>query len=121
MKAAAVERHFPWYVDPTDTDNLDCQCGARCDGIAGWATHITQEIPVSFVEDTQKFVEIWSDSLLAQNIGTLLRCEEVEALAGMLRALGATTAGGDWIDAHAPGDECDDMHCVCIECGAVTA
>lgn len=36
------ENHFPWYVDSSDTDNIDCDCGAACDGVGGWATHMAQ-------------------------------------------------------------------------------
>lgn len=39
--AEQVENHFPWYVDSSDTDNLDCQCGYRVSGgIAEWADHV---------------------------------------------------------------------------------
>ena len=71
---------------------------------------------VSFMEAAQKFVEAWSDGHLAGDLATKLRCEEVEALAEMLTALGATTAAAEWIDLQAPGDECDDTHCRCDEC-----
>jgi hypothetical protein len=35
------ENHFPWYADPTDTTNIDCQCGTAIgDGVGGWAEHV---------------------------------------------------------------------------------
>jgi hypothetical protein len=43
MKPIDAEQHFPWYADYHDTTFIDCQCGAPCDGIAGWATHISGE------------------------------------------------------------------------------
>lgn len=36
-----IENHFPWYADPDDTTNIDCQCGkAIADGVGGWAEHV---------------------------------------------------------------------------------
>lgn len=43
MTPLEAERHFPWYIDAADTTNIDCQCGEPCDGVAGWATHITNQ------------------------------------------------------------------------------
>lgn len=38
---AHYEQHFPWYADPTDTTNIDCQCGHPCGGGVGeWADHL---------------------------------------------------------------------------------
>ena len=115
MKAIAVEHHFPWYIDSSDTSNIDCQCGHPCDGIGGWADHITKELTMPS-GPLQTFAEVWSSDHLAGDLGEKLRCEEVEALAGLLRVLGATTAAADWIDAHAVGDECEDTHCLCDDC-----
>jgi hypothetical protein len=117
MKAITIEGHFPWYADPDDTTNIDCQCGQPCDGLAGWSTHIANETTVGFVEAAQKFIKSWGSSTLALDLGRLFPCKEVEALAGMLTALGATAAGQAWIDAHSPDDGCEDMHCGCGECG----
>lgn len=119
MKPINAENHFPWYIDSSDTDNIDCQCGHPCDGIAGWADHITKETEMDFVSTAQKFIECWDDTMLSDSVAQQLRCEEVEALADMLRALGATAAAARWIDAHAVGDECEDMHCRCVTCGVL--
>jgi hypothetical protein len=116
MKAIAAEHHFPWYIDSSDTSNIDCQCGHPCDGIAGWADHTAKETTMSFIEAAQKFVAAWSDQHLADNIAKGLRCEEVEALADILSALGACAAGGTWIEAHSYGDDCGDTHCLCDDC-----
>ena len=116
MKAIAVEHHFPWYIDSSDTSNIDCQCGHPCDGMAGWATHLTGVMNVSFIEKSMKFVEVWGDAHLAGDLAGKLRCAEVEALAEMLTALGASLEAATWIDLHAPSDECDDMHCRCDDC-----
>ena len=39
-----VEQHFPWYVDSSDTDNLDCQCGEKLAGIGAWASHLAARV-----------------------------------------------------------------------------
>lgn len=117
MKPIAVESHFPWYIDSSDTDNIDCQCGQPCEGIAGWARHMTEMEPkMSLQKVLQTFADVWSENHLANDLAAKLRCEEVEALAEILRVLGRSTAGADWIDSHAAGDECDDMHCRCANC-----
>lgn len=116
MQPIAAENHFPWYIDAADTTNIDCQCGQPCDGMAGWATHITKETTVSFIEHAQKFGDAFSSENLATDLGDKLTCDEVEALAGMLRVLGATSAAATWIERHAVGDECEDMHCCCVDC-----
>jgi hypothetical protein len=84
--------------------------------MAGWATHIAKETTVSFIEAAQKFIEEWGSSHLVNDIARQLRCEEVESLCEMLRVLGATEAAAKWIDAHTPGDDCDDQHCRCDTC-----
>jgi hypothetical protein len=120
MKPITVETHFPWYIDSSDTENIDCQCGHPCNGIAGWADHITKELAMP-TGPLQTFAEVWSCRHLVNDLARQMRCEEVEALAGMLRVLGATKGAADWIDAHAAGDDCDDMHCRCETCESVTA
>jgi hypothetical protein len=116
-KPITVENHFPWYADPTDTTNIDCQCGHPCDGMAEWATHTAKETTVSFIEAAQQFITEIGGNHLATDLADKLSCDEVEALAGLLAALGATAAAATWIEQHAHGDECDDMHCRCDNCG----
>jgi acetone carboxylase gamma subunit len=46
-----LEQHFPWYADPTDTTNIDCQCGHTTgDGLAGWSHHLATQL----LGDTQQ-------------------------------------------------------------------
>jgi hypothetical protein len=116
MKAIAAEHHFPWHIDSSDTSNIDCQCGHPCDGIAGWADHTAKETTMSFIEAAQRFIEEFSNGTLANDVADKLSCDEVEALTGMLTALGATTAAANWIEQHSFGDECDDTHCRCDDC-----
>ena len=54
MNPLTYEKHFPWYVDPTDTANIDCQCGHHCDGTAGWATHINHQIGTQMIADEHR-------------------------------------------------------------------
>lgn len=51
MNPLQAEQHFPWYVDYTDTTNIDCQCGQTCAGMAGWATHITHQIGTPMIDE----------------------------------------------------------------------
>ncbi|MCW8101641.1 hypothetical protein [Streptomyces tauricus] len=56
------------------------------------------------------FADAWSGTLIS-DIATLLNCEEVDALAGLLRALGADQSADEWISAHASADnEPQDSH-----------
>lgn len=132
MQPIKAERHFPWYVDSADTDNLDCQCGSKCDGIAGWATHISTELTrgtamtavnmfAQIHDATDKFVAEWTTGYLADDIAAKLRCEEVEALAELLTAIGHTEAAQYWLTAHAGGDDCGDQHCICAHCAPPAA
>lgn len=59
----------------------------------------------------EHFEEVWSDGMLHEHIGEKLTCTEVEALAGVLRALGSPEDTVDYlIQAHAYGDEEGDLH-----------
>ena len=111
MKPIDFERHFPWYVDSSDTDNIDCQCGDPCDGIAGWATHIARAIK-------ERCVECWGSGYLVDDLADKLRCEEVDALAAILAEFGAANAANQWLSVHALSDECGDTHCACRNCSA---
>ncbi len=66
----------------------------------------------------QKFLDNWSTRFLADDIADKLRCEEAEALAGMLRVLGADEAATYWLTQHSSGDECGDSHHSCELCTA---
>ncbi|WP_369228428.1 hypothetical protein AB5J52_48125 (plasmid) [Streptomyces sp. R39] len=55
------------------------------------------------------FADTWCGTLTA-DIAQLLKCEEVDVLAGLLRALGAEQAAAEWIEAHARADEHEDSH-----------
>ncbi|HUU96790.1 MAG TPA: hypothetical protein VM487_13715 [Phycisphaerae bacterium] len=130
MKPIEAEQHFPWYADPDDTTFIDCQCGAPCDGIAEWATHITDQFAqerktmnvnsIRMYRMFDQFIETWGSSYLAGDLGDKLRCEEVDVLAGLLRAFGADAAADSWIASHALADECGDAHCLCANCATAS-
>lgn len=47
----------------------------------------------------------------AHDVGPRFTCKEVDALAGMLRAIGADDAAAAWIEGHSWGDDDpDDLH-----------
>lgn len=49
---AALVGHFPWYADPTDTTNIDCQCGHKVGkGIEEWASHAAGQL--KHVDDSE--------------------------------------------------------------------
>jgi hypothetical protein len=108
------EQHFPWYIDSSDTDNLDCQCGAACDGLAGWSTHLAKEMD-NAVTAIDNFIKTWSSSYLADDLAVKLRCEELDALVALLAASNKRAASV-WLRAHSAGDECGDLHCGCDKC-----
>ncbi|AVJ50824.1 hypothetical protein SEA_KALNOKY_83 [Mycobacterium phage Kalnoky] len=65
------------------------------------------------MDETKHFIEVWGDGYLASDLGEKLTCTEVEALASLLLSLGAGEAAARWIEYHAEGDDCGDMHCRC--------
>lgn len=67
------------------------------------------------------FAEVFGDGLLAFEVGPRMTCTEVEALAGMLRAVGADAAADTWIEGHAAEDEEGDAHFQAPELEAVNA
>jgi len=77
--------------------------------------------PIAFTTELDDalrgFAETFGDSYLADDIARSLTCLEVEALAGVLRALGDERAAQTWIEFHGSGDDCGDSHCQCDECG----
>ncbi|WP_104198716.1 hypothetical protein [Cryobacterium sp. Y29] len=51
------------------------------------------------------FTEVFAAGDFAGDVGPRMSCTGVDALAGMLRAVGADTAAATWIDAHAADDD----------------
>ncbi|MFF4548621.1 hypothetical protein ACFY1J_31045 [Streptomyces sp. NPDC001406] len=47
---------------------------------------------------------------LTENVAPALNCAELDALAGLLRALGAEQAADEWTAAHAEADSVGDDH-----------
>lgn len=71
---------------------------------------MTQTIDTSAPEVAQ-FLDVFDDQMLAGDVGPRFTCGEVEALAGMLRAVGAEGAAAAWIEGHSWGDDdIDDLH-----------
>lgn len=127
MTPIKIEQHFPWYIDSTDTDNIDCQCGEACDGIAGWATHITNTLAkgdtmtdtdylAAIADAAENFLKEWDNIYLANDLGDRLSCSEANTLAELLTALGRPEAGRRWIIGHSISDDCADEHCTCATC-----
>ncbi|MGK5697756.1 hypothetical protein ACSNOJ_33530 [Streptomyces sp. URMC 128] len=56
------------------------------------------------------FTDAWCTTAIASDVAASLRCTEVDALADLLRALGAEQAAAEWTDAHAQDDEPNDRH-----------
>lgn len=56
------------------------------------------------------FTEVFGAEDFAGDVGPRMTCTEVEALAGMLHAVGADAAADTWIEAHAVEDEDGDAH-----------
>ncbi|ASJ79763.1 hypothetical protein KIY83_gp77 [Mycobacterium phage Fameo] len=61
----------------------------------------------------QVFIETWGDGYLAGDMADKLTCIEAEAIAELFRAFGETRTAEAWIESHAYGDDCGDMHCQC--------
>lgn len=75
-------------------------------------TIIEGKQPVS-IAAIDGFLEAWGGVYLACDVGTKLTCIEVEALAALFRALGAPGSAEEWVECHAEGDDCGDLHCRC--------
>lgn len=56
------------------------------------------------------FADAWCGSTVTANVAASLGCTEVDALADLLRALGAEQAADEWIDAHTKDDDPGDGH-----------
>ncbi|TFD37028.1 hypothetical protein E3T37_12585 [Cryobacterium sp. TMT2-10] len=57
-----------------------------------------------------RFVDVFAAADFAGDVGPRMSCTEVDALVGMLRALGADTAADTWVSAHAEEDQEEDSH-----------
>ena len=57
-----------------------------------------------------QFVDVFAAADFAGDVGPRMSCTEVDALAGMLRAVGADTAADTWVAAHAEEDREGDSH-----------
>ena len=71
---------------------------------------MTQTIDTT-APDVVQFLDVFDDHMLAEDVGPRFTCGEVEALAGMLRTVGAEGAAAAWIEGHSWGDDdIDDLH-----------
>ena len=71
---------------------------------------MTQTIDTS-APDVVRFLDAFDDQMLAGDVGPQFTCGEVEAVAGILRAAGATAAAAAWTEGHSWGDDdIDDLH-----------
>ena len=61
-------------------------------------------------EAAARFVDVFAAADVAGDVGPRMSCTEVDALAGMLRAVGANTAADTWVSAHAEQDQEGDSH-----------
>ena len=57
-----------------------------------------------------RFVDVFAAADFAGDLGPRMSCTEIDALAGMLRAVGANTAADTWVTAHAAEDQEGDSH-----------
>lgn len=67
----------------------------------------------TLITDTNElthFTAVFSKQDLAADVAPKLSCIEVEALAGLLRALGEPAAADTWMQEHATADELGDAH-----------
>lgn len=56
------------------------------------------------------FVDVWSASDTAHDVGGALQCSEADALADLMRAVGHSEAAEHWVNAHRAHDEPGDEH-----------
>ncbi|ANF31944.1 hypothetical protein A0130_09885 [Leifsonia xyli] len=61
-------------------------------------------------DELTHFTAVFSKRDLATDIAPRLSCTEVEALAGLLRAVGEPATADTWIQEHATQDETGDAH-----------
>jgi FMN-dependent NADH-azoreductase len=61
--------------------------------------------------EVAQFRAVFAAADTAHDVGPRFTCKEVDALAGMLRAIGADDAAAVWIEGHSWGDDdVDDLH-----------
>lgn len=51
-------------------------------------------------DPVRTFLDVFSDSITASEIGEALTCDEVNAMAALLEAYGATDAAASYLDSH---------------------
>jgi hypothetical protein len=56
------------------------------------------------------FAEVFAAGDFAFEVGPRMTCTEVDALAGILRAVGADAAAATWLEGHSIEDEEGDAH-----------
>ncbi|TDQ02297.1 MULTISPECIES: hypothetical protein [unclassified Leifsonia] len=56
------------------------------------------------------FTAVFSKHDLAADLAPRLSCTEIEALAGLFRALGEPATADTWLEEHATDDEIGDAH-----------
>lgn len=56
-----------------------------------------------------QFAEVWGQEL-SHDLASKLTCDEVDALASLLRSGGHDALADDWINGHALTDDSDDAH-----------
>lgn len=66
--------------------------------------------PQIFAPQIERFLDVWSDSELLDNIATSLTCEEADALAGLLEFFDYDESAEVLIEAHATDDDEGDRH-----------
>jgi hypothetical protein len=65
----------------------------------------------SAIEDAaHHFAQVFDDVMIADHVGTSFNCQEVDALARLLKAAGKEDAAVTWLECHAEGDEYGDAH-----------
>jgi hypothetical protein len=67
----------------------------------------TVSIPADIARN---FTDAWNATDTLSDIAATLDCTEADALADLLRALGAHWAADMWLDAHAESDEPRERH-----------
>lgn len=65
---------------------------------------------ITDTNELTRFTAVFSKHDLAADVAPRLSCIEVEALAGLLRALGEPATADTWIQEHATDDELGDSH-----------
>ena len=66
--------------------------------------------PTSDPAAAVRVIEVFAAADFAGDVGPRMSCTEVDALAGMLRTVGADTAADTWVSAHAEEDQEGDSH-----------